>query len=129
MTQEEIILVAAFMDLHPSYSDGEIVAWSSGDGETVILGDYCPDEDWNELMQVVEKIQSIDITPPPNYTGYRIEIVVQGYVKIEGRGMPPIFTNVSMEGSLIAAIGKAAILFIKYHNETIIEELKKATQP
>lgn len=71
--------------------------------------------DW--LMPVVEKIQSIDITPPPNYKGYRIEIVVQGYVKISGFPMPPIFTNVSIEGSLIKAVWKAVIQFIQWYNQ------------
>lgn len=70
--------------------------------------------DW--LMPVVEKIQSINITPPPNYTGYRIEIVVQGYVKISGFPMPPITKNVSIEGGLLNAIYASVIEFIKWYN-------------
>ena len=74
------------------------------------------DSDWNWIMPVVEKIQSIDITPAPNYKGYRIEIVVGGYVKINGFPMPPIFINVSVEGNLITAIWKAVVSFIEWHN-------------
>ena len=72
--------------------------------------------DW--LMPVVEKIQSIPITPAPNYRGYRIEIVVQGYVEITGFPMPRISTNVSIEGSLINAIYSAVIQFITWYNKT-----------
>lgn len=71
---------------------------------------------WSELMPVVEKIASIDITPPPNYEGYRMEIVVRGYVRITGRGMPEIFTNVSVEGGLIQAVYKAIVTFINFYN-------------
>jgi len=74
-------------------------------------------QSWNALMPVVEKIQSIDITPAPNYRGYRIEIVPQGYVKIEGFPMQTILTNVSVCGSLISAIWKAVIEFIKRYNQ------------
>lgn len=73
---------------------------------------------WDWLMPVVEKIQNIDIKAAPNYEGYRIEIVVQGYVKISGFPMPAIFANVSKEGSLIAAIYKAIVEFIKWYNQT-----------
>lgn len=78
---------------------------------------------WDWLMPVVEKIQSIDITPPPNYSGYRIEILVQGYVKINGFPMPPIFTNVSIEGSLIKAVWEAVIQFITWYNSQLKSKL------
>ena len=81
-----------------------------------LLEDLKYHSSWDWLMLVVEKIQSIDITPAPNYKGYRIEIVVQGYVKIEGFPMPPIFTNVSIEGGLINAVWKAVTLFITWYN-------------
>lgn len=71
---------------------------------------------WDWLIPVVEKIGQIDITPPPNYEGYRIEIVVRGYVRITRRGMTEIFANVSREGGLIQAIYKAVIDFIKFYN-------------
>lgn len=74
---------------------------------------------WDYLMEVVEKIQSIEITPPPNYKGYRIEIVVQGYVKIEGSPMPTIFTNVSKEGSLIKAVWQAVVQFIQWFTNNL----------
>lgn len=72
---------------------------------------------WDWLMPVVEKI------PAPDYRGYRIEIVVQGYVKIEGYPMPTIFTNVSQEGGLLPAVWKAVIEFIKWN-----DFLKQANQ-
>lgn len=72
---------------------------------------------WDWLMPVVEKIQSIDIAPAPNYRGYRIEIVVQGYVKISGFPMPTIFKNVSIEGSLINAVWQAVVQFIQWYNK------------
>lgn len=95
---------------HPSYL-------INGTGRTFSNQDdlrYHSSFDW--LMPVVEKIQSIDITPPPNYKGYRIEIVVQGYVKIEGFPMPTIFKNVSIEGGLINALWAAVVQFIQWYN-------------
>lgn len=74
-------------------------------------------DNWSSLMPVVEKIIEIDITPAPNWSGYRIEIVPRGYVKIEGFPMPPIFKNVSIEGSLINATWKAVIQFITWYNQ------------
>lgn len=73
--------------------------------------------DWNWLMPVVEKIQSIDISPAPNYRGYRIEIVVKGYVKISGFPMPVITKNVSIEKGLINAIFAAVVAFIEWYNQ------------
>lgn len=80
------------------------------------LRHYKPNERWDDLMPVVEKIQSIEITPPPNYRGYRIEIVVQGYVEITGFPMPKISKNVSIEGSLINAVWQAVVQFINWFN-------------
>lgn len=39
---------------------------------------------WEKLMSVIDKIMDIDITPAPQWTGYRMEIVPRGYVKITG---------------------------------------------
>lgn len=71
---------------------------------------------WDWLMPVVEKIISIDITPAPNWLGYRVEIVPRGYVKITGFPMPPINKNVSLEGSLINAVYSAVVEFITWFN-------------
>lgn len=68
-------------------------------------------------MPVVEKIQNIDIESAPNYRGFRIEIVVQGYVKISGFPMPIININVANEGGLIQTVYKAVVEFIKWYNE------------
>lgn len=75
------------------------------------------DTSWDRLMPVVEKISSLSITPAPNYKGYRIEIVTNGYVRISGFPMPTLTTNVSIEGSLIAAVYRAVVEFIKFYNE------------
>lgn len=72
---------------------------------------------WDLLMPVVDKITEIDITPAPNWTGYRIEIVPRGYVKISGFPMPTICTNVSIEGSLIKAVWQAVVQFIQFYNQ------------
>src|SRR5690242_19234149 len=71
---------------------------------------------WDWIMPVVEKIAAIEITPPPNYTWYRIEMVPNGYVKIEGGSLGKLFTNVSREGSFINAVWRAVVDFIKHHN-------------
>lgn len=68
---------------------------------------------WDWLMPVVEKICYIEISD--QYV--RIEIVPGGYVKIENLKDTPIFTNVAKEGSLIAAIWKAVVKFIQWHNK------------
>lgn len=65
------------------------------------------------LMPVVEKISSVIIHD--EYV--RVEIVPGGYVKIENLRDTPIFTNVSKEGSLIAAIWKAVVQFIQWFNQ------------
>jgi hypothetical protein len=75
------------------------------------------DQSWNSLMPVVVRIGEINITPPPNYKGYRIEIVTNGYVRISGFPMPTITTNVSFEGSLLSATHKAVVEFIKFYNQ------------
>lgn len=97
---------------------GPVLYKSDEDGYVDIAGDaepYWPHLSWNQLMPVVEKIQSIEITPPPNYQGYRIEIVVRGYVRISGFPMPTITTNVSSEGGLLPAVYKAVVEFIKWY--------------
>ena len=71
---------------------------------------------WDWLMPVVDKIMDIDITPAPQWTGYRMEIVPRGYVKLSGFPMHTITTNVSIEGSLIKAVWKAAVQFIHFYN-------------
>lgn len=68
---------------------------------------------WSLLMPVVEKICHIEISD--QYV--RIEIVPGGYVKIENLRDTPIFTNVSIEGSLIAAIWKTVVQFIQWHTK------------
>lgn len=71
---------------------------------------------WDWLMPVVEKIVELDITPAPNWSGYMVEIVPRGYVKIEGFPMKTILTNVSIEGGLLNAVYKAVVQFIQYYN-------------
>jgi hypothetical protein len=73
---------------------------------------------WDWLMPVVEKIVEIDITPAPNWRGYRVEIVPRGYVKIEGFSMTHVFKNVFIEGSLINAVWQAVVQFIQWYNKT-----------
>ena len=75
-------------------------------------------KDWNELWNIIDKIIDFDITPAPNWSGYKIEIVPRGYVKISGFPMPPIFSNVSIEGSVMKASYKAVVQFIEYYNST-----------
>lgn len=84
---------------------------------------------WDWLMPVVEKIIEIDITPAPNWTGYRIDIVPRGYVKISAFPMPTIIRNVSIEGSLINAVYKSVTDFIQYYNEQQELKLKNKCTP
>lgn len=81
--------------------------------------------DWNDIMPVVDKIIEIDITPAPNWSGYRIEIVPRGYVKISGFPMPPIFRNVAIDGSLINAVYKAVTAFIQWYNTNHLNKQDK----
>lgn len=118
-TEEKNVLIAEFMGATID-EDGNVNFIEPADGIGLVgIGKHAMryDNSWDWLMPVVEKIQSIDITPPPNYTGYKIEIVVQGYVKITGFPMPPISTNVSIEGSLINAVYKAVVQFIQWYNQ------------
>lgn len=109
-------LIAEFMQL--KFSNDKWYRWddvNKGSGYFIKLKYH---SSWDWLMPVVEKIIDIDITPAPNWTGYRIEIVPRGYVKISGVfPMAPIFKNVSIEGSLIKATWLAVVEFIKWHNE------------
>jgi len=72
------------------------------------------------LMPVVDKISKVVIkgNPPYNNDQYaRVEIVPNGYVKISNFRDSPITKNISIEGSLINAIYKAVVLFIKWYNK------------
>lgn len=76
-------------------------------------------DNWENLMVTAEKIcnTKIEGIPPFNSDQYvRMEIVPNGYVKIENLRDTPIFTNVSVEGSLIAAVWKAEVKFLKWYN-------------
>lgn len=53
--QEARIAVGLFMDMKPVYSAGEVSGWEGPDGRMMILGQYTPDSDWNELMPAVKK--------------------------------------------------------------------------
>lgn len=117
MTQKEITegskLICVFMG---GYVDGD--DFYIGEDSNPYPDEVKYSTSWNWLIPVVEKITEIDITPAPNWTGYRVEIVPRGYVKISGFPMETIFTNVSVEGSLIMATFKAVIQFIKWHNQS-----------
>jgi len=125
LTNEEIIagnkLIAKFMGYEKvkntsNITDDRNELWLTDITGAVSQGLPQFDLSWDLLMPVVEKIIEIDITPAPNWTGYRIEIIPRGYVKIAGFPMPPITTNVAIEGSLINAVYKAVIQFIQWHN-------------
>lgn len=76
-------------------------------------------EDWNLLMPIVDKISMHVIKGNPSYNSdqfVRVEIVPSGYVKITDLRDTPIFANVAMCGSLIAAVYKAVVEFITWHN-------------
>lgn len=93
-----------YCEWHPQYAKGtKQLAWV-----------FEPEKIWCQLMPVVEKISKIEIADQFP----RIEIVPSGYVKIENLRDTPIFTNVSIEGSLITAIWKAVVQFIQWYNKT-----------
>jgi hypothetical protein len=76
--------------------------------------------DWNWLMEVVEKISATVIKGTPPFNGdqfARIEIIPNGYVKIENLRDTPIFKNVWVESGLINATWLACVDFIKWYNE------------
>lgn len=107
-------LIARFMGKKKYGEMGE--SWYFPENTIPDLGIYIYDEylqfrtSWDWLMPVVEKITKIDITPAPSWTGYPVEIVPGGYVKITGFPMSfSITTNVSIEGSLIIATWKAVV--------------------
>lgn len=125
MNKEQVIegnkLVAEFMGLkfdesktddHKFYTESNQGTWTS---KRYVNPKYHSSWDW--LMPVVDKIIDTDITAAPQWTGYRVEIVPRGYVKISGFPMPTITTNVSIEGSLINAVYKAVIQFIQWYNQ------------
>ena len=130
ITIDENILIAKFMgykfndypDLRhsnitkPNESSWFYASWDIEDFNSYVLENLNFHSSWGLLMPVIEKIAKIDITPAPNYTGYRIEIVPSGYIKIEGTGMPRIFKNVSVEKGLINATCAAIVEFIKFYN-------------
>lgn len=75
--QQEIIEVAAFMGMTPAYSGKEITGWFGLDGRMAILGQYKPNEDWNELKQVIDEIFKYAIAYPDQVLPVRsMKIVV-----------------------------------------------------
>lgn len=124
MIMEEIIqgnkLIARFMGILRIVPDYEIEVEYQlvelKDGGIWHWNELRYHSSWDWLMPVVDKIIKIDITPAPNWSGYRIEIVPRGYVKISGFPMSTITTNVSVEGSLILAVYKAVVEFIQFYN-------------
>jgi hypothetical protein len=57
-TNEEIEMIANFMGMERR-AENENCWINSNTKEIIILGAYTPYEDWNELMDVVEKIENI----------------------------------------------------------------------
>ena len=124
MTQQEIIegnkLIAEFMGLNIGHDGKKLdpgVFTVNGYITTTTMLKY--HSSWDCLMPVVEKIASTVIKgrPPFNSDQFvRVELNVNGYVKIENLRDTPIFTNVSIEGSLINATYKAVIQFIRWYN-------------
>lgn len=124
-TQEKNEMIARFCGFQETalgwYDDTGILpeyVFINEGGNTFESRDLNFDDSWDWLIPVVEKIQSIEVSPAPNYKCYRIEIVIQGYVKITGFPMPSIFRNVSVEGSVIRAIYEAVVDFIKWYNKS-----------
>lgn len=146
MTQEEILagnkLIAEFMGGKPrrkGIRDTEFIFQKSFVEEAKLNFEIYDDEpylkitemtrcyvydmkfhsSWDWIMPVVEKISNTVIKghPPFNSDEYvKVEIICNGYVKIYNFRDTPIFTNVSTEGSLIIAIYKAVVQFIKWYN-------------
>jgi len=75
--------------------------------------------DWNLLIPVLDKIKSIDITPAPNWSGYRIEINYGNYVEISGFPMKTIFSNASIHKGTLNALYIAVVTFITEYNKTL----------
>lgn len=89
-------------------------------GSSMLYDDMQYHSSFEWLMPVVDKISKVIINgiAPFNTDQYvRVEIVPNGYVKISELRDTPIFSNVSVEGSLISAIYKAVVEFIKWNNE------------
>jgi hypothetical protein len=74
-------------------------------------------QDWNKLMQVVEKIGQLHLKSKVAYNPdlvFKVEIV-NGYTQISG-ATERIFYNSSVEGSMINATYKAVYQFIQWQN-------------
>ena len=118
MTQESNRMIAEFMGGKRFQNEGWLIERVNGMPKDKGL-QYHTSWDW--LMPVVEKISKTIIKghPPFNSDQYvRVEICPNGYVKIENLRDTPINTNVSIEGSLIAAVYKAVTQFITWYNTT-----------
>jgi hypothetical protein len=133
MKGKEIIegnrLIAEFMRWESNRYDNlpnKLHKYKGDEEESIHVGqlEYHFSFDW--LFEVIKKIQDIEITPPPNYTCYRIEIVVQGYVKIEGPfPFRTIFATVSGCGSLINALWQTVVQFITWLNSQPHQQTSK----
>ena len=103
------------------YPTGEVIIHSIHLGDKQIndfINETKYHKSWDWIMPVVDKIMDIDITLPPNWTGFGMEIVPRGYVRIKGFPMAPaIFSNVSNEGGLLNAVWVAVVKFIEWHDE------------
>lgn len=112
--QEGNKLIAEFMGMVAQSTD----VWADAKtGSIVILGEYRPHKDWNELMPVVEKIK--DVVSEAGQNGY-VETYSEktwgSEVKIWGRDiLEPIIRYKSNE-SFLDAHWNACVDFITWYN-------------
>jgi hypothetical protein len=109
-TLKNIRIIARFMEWKNIVNDGAIQLYKKGDA-TIHLSNLKYDSDWNWLMEVVEKIESL---------GYYFRFLGNGWI---------IIVNLSEKETIeihdkckITACYNACLEFIKWYNENSAKE-------
>lgn len=113
-TQETIAnnrLIAEFMGIQGDYSDLPEGMCGFYNGQELAYH-----KDWNQIMPVVEKIESIIFNSPAPDTYYNVQILGGCYVVIISNNGDELIIN-DLGKSKLECLYMSLISFIKWHNE------------
>jgi hypothetical protein len=113
-------LIAEFMGIHVRDWSG-VLFYSDEDGYVDIAGDaqpYWPDKSWNQLMSVVEKIQSIGYHTSMYHDCDKLTYTYRNEMRIVNSDESKIrYRELSNGETMIQCVYTAVVQFVKWHNQ------------